>query len=444
MVLKEKKYNLFVAIAMIVGIVIGSGIFFKSDDILRLTNGNISVGILVFMIGAISIIFGSLAMGTLASITDGAGGIISYADQFCNRKIASAFGWFNTLVYYPGLSAVLAWVSGIYISILFGIEPKLETQILIGLACMILFYIVNILSAKFAGLFQGASTIIKLIPLIIIGIGGLVGGDVSHITTVDTQTLMSTSWLLALAPMAFSFDGWYIATNISSELKNSKKNLPLALFISPILILIVYIAYFIGISSYVGPEKIIELGDSHVQYAAINLLGNSGANIIITFVVISVLGTLNGVILGGIRMPYSLATKNLIPFSDKVKKINKKLGISIGASIITCSLSLIALFSHYILTKYNVLGGSDISEISIVFNYILFIFLYIAVIRLANKKKIKGIIKGYVVPCLAIFGSLIIFFGSMGGNNFWFYILFSFIIFMIGYMYSIKSSNKSK
>ena len=71
-----KKYGLFTAITMIVGICIGSGIFFKSDNVLIATNGSIALGVLSFYLAAISIIFGCLTIGELASRTDKVGGLI--------------------------------------------------------------------------------------------------------------------------------------------------------------------------------------------------------------------------------------------------------------------------------------------------------------------------------------------------------------------------------
>ena len=94
------NYGLFTAITMIAGTVIGSGIFFKSDDVLRYTNGNMVLGLLVFCIAAIAIIFGCLAISQLATRTDKPGGIIAYAEEFINPKVASAFGWFQTFLYF--------------------------------------------------------------------------------------------------------------------------------------------------------------------------------------------------------------------------------------------------------------------------------------------------------------------------------------------------------
>ncbi len=84
--MQKKEYGLFTAIALIVGTVIGSGIFFKSDNILVYTNGSVSKGVFVFIIAAIGIIFGSLSISVLASRTNNPGGLVTYADEFVNKK----------------------------------------------------------------------------------------------------------------------------------------------------------------------------------------------------------------------------------------------------------------------------------------------------------------------------------------------------------------------
>jgi len=437
----ERKYSLFTTIAMIVGIVIGSGIFFKSDNVLVFTNGNIIQGVLVFVIAAFSIVFGSLAISELASRTDEAGGVISYAEEHWSKSIACAFGWFQTLIYLPTICAIVAWVVGIYTTILFGIESTLEIQVLIGAAIMTILYAINILSYKFGGYLQNASTIIKLIPLILIAFLGLAFGNPKPVLDESIRTIGGTTWIAAIAPIAFSFDGWIVSTSIGHEIKNSKRNLPLALVISPIIILLIYVLYFIGISTYLGPEKIIAMGDAHVNEAAIGIFGAAGAKAVLTFVVISVIGTVNGLVIGLIRMPYSLSIRNMFPGSSKYSSVSKKYSVPVNSGILTYFISLAWLFIHYITQKYNLLPNSDISEISIVLNYVGFILLYIAVLKLAVKGQIKNKIMGYVVPVLAIFGSLFILYGGMQNPLFIYYFTFCVAIVIIAMAYYKKHNN---
>lgn len=440
--MKKNEYGLFTAIGMIVGIVIGSGIFFKSDNILVATNGSISLGVLVFCIAAFGIIFGSLTISELAARESRAGGIISYAEYSYNESVACAFGWFHTFLYYPTLIAVVSWVSGIYICMLFGIEAGLALHTTIGLVVIVIFYALNLLSAKLGGYFQNASTVIKVIPLILIALAGVFFGNPTSIQVGDIVHMKSYSWIAAIAPIAFSFDGWIIATSIGHEIKNSKKNLPKALVMAPLFILLIYVLYFVGISIYVGPEKIMALGDAHVDLAANMIFGSWGAKIILTFVVVSILGTVNGLIMGHIRIPYALAIRGMFPNSKKIKKVNRFLEMPIYSAVVAFIISLVCLFVHYITQKYNFLPNGDISEISITVNYLLYILLYFKVLKMGISGEVKGIFRGKINPILATLGSLIIFFGSLSNPLFFIYLLICVVLLLSAILFW-KLRNKS-
>lgn len=426
--MKKNEYGLFTAITMIVGIVIGSGIFFKSDNILVATGGSISLGVLVFCIAATAIIFGSLTISQLASRSSQAGGLIAYAEENYNKSLACAFGWFQTFLYFPTIIAVVSWVSGIYICLLFGIDGSLETQMLIGLAIMTFLFIINTLSAKLGGIFQNASTIIKIIPLIIIAIAGLIFGDTESISLSHVTSMQSVGWIAAIAPIAFSFDGWVVATSIGHEIKDSKRNLPKALIIAPIFILAIYLLYFVGISIYIGPETIMALGDSHVDLAANNLLGPWGAKIILIFVIISIMGTVNGLTLGMIRLPHSLALRDMFPNSEVVSKVNEKFLMPVNSALVAFGISVVWFGMHYLTTKFGILPNSDISEISITMSYALYMILYFKVLQLGKKGEITGVWNSKINPILAITGSLIILFGSMSNKLFWVYAAFCLLV----------------
>ena len=417
----KRKYGLFTSIAMIVGIVIGSGIFFKSDNILVATGGDVGLGVLVFCLAALAIVFGSLTLSELASRTEKPGGIIAYANEFSGEKMACSFGWFQTFIYYPTLVAIVGWVVGIYINIYFGRENTLESQVLIGYAFIIICYAYNILSPRFGGFFQNAAMVIKLIPLIMIAIAGLIFGN-PQASFEGTAALGSGGggflWLAALGPIAFSFDGWIISTSISHEIKNAKRNLPLALIAAPLAILVLYVLYFVGITSFVGPKEIIAIGDSHVDIAAQAIFGGFGAKLMLIFIIISVMGTVNGVILGSIRLPYSLALRKMLPGSEKLAKIESRLDVPVNSGLFSFAIASFWLLAHYLTQKYNLLPNSDISEIAIAMSYLLYILLYFKVYGLYKAGELKSRVRGIVFPLLVSLGSLIILTGSMQNKLF--------------------------
>lgn len=435
----KRKFGLFTAICMIIGIVVGSGIFFKSDDVLVYTNGSIFLGVIVFAFAALAIIFGSLSMAELEIRTTKTGGIVAYAEENLGNRIASVFGWYQSFVYFPATTAVVSWVVGIYGCILFGIDASLELQIAIGIFAVVFFHIINYFSAKLSGLFQNAATVIKLIPIFIVTIVGLLFSNPDFTLLTNSVNFQGgTTWIAAIGPIAFAYEGWTVATSLSHEIKDAKRNLPLALIISPIIILTAYILYFVGISLLVGPEQIMVLGDAHVDVAVNAIFGSAGSKILLTFIVISVLGTTNGLILGISRGIYALGIKKMIPHATTLSAVDEQYNTPTNALKMSLVVVLFWMLIHYVTTKLGLLGNSDVSEIAIFTSYLFYILLYAQVIKLAMRGEIKSRIKGYLIPVLAIIGSLIVFFGAMQSSMFWIYTGINFVIILVFFLYARK------
>lgn len=437
----KNKYSLFTAITMITGVVIGSGIFFKADDILVYTNGNMLLGIGIFIAAATAIVFGCLTIAQLAMKTDNPGGIVAYAEEFVNQGVSRSFGWFQTFLYLPAISAVVAWVVGMYFCQLFNIKSSLETWTLIGVVVLILLFVLNVLSAKLGGMFQNAAMIIKLVPLLLLAIVGIFFGNPSAIIANDIKIMKETTttfgWIAAFAPIAYSFDGWVVSTSICHEIKDSKRNFPIALSVAPFLILTAYVAYYVGLTSLLGTETVLTNGNDSVFLASSLLFGNIGAKIVLVFVVISVLGTVNGLILGYIRMPYSLAIRGMIPFSKALKKEDKRLnGMPLNSAIFAFIISLIWMVLHYITQKFGMRG--DVSEIAIAVSYLNYIILYITVMKMTKRGEITSKISGYFLPIMAILGSLIILLGSVTNSMFPYYFIICIAIMVLGYLWKFR------
>ncbi len=416
----KDHYGFFTATAMIIGIVIGSGIFFKSDDVLAYTGGDVVIGILVFCLAAFGIIFGSLTLSELSLRTAKAGGAIGYYEKFVSLRMAAIFGWYQTFVYYPSITVVVAWVAGLYTTMLFGIGGGFEVQVLIGFGYMACLYLINIVSLKFGGKLQNLTTIIKLVPIIVVAIAGIIWGEAAPEIKAGVEVVKKSSvglgWLAALSPIAFSFDGWIIATSITHEVKNPKKNMTLALIVGPLIVLSAYILYFFGTYKILGAEYILTNKDEAINTLGRLLLGENGTKILLTVVLISILGVVNGVVLGSLRLPQALAEKKMFPAFKKVEKINSRFELSISSSLIAFAIAAFWFLLHYLIFKYEILGVKDISEISVLSSYLFYIILYLKVMKLRKDKIITSNFKGYIAPVLAIIGALIIFFGGISNN----------------------------
>ena len=104
----DKKYGLFTAIAMVIGIVIGSGVFFKAEKVLTATKGNLLLGIIAWIIGGVIMITCAYTFAVMATKYEYVNGVVDYAEAAMGKKYGYYVGWFMAVIYYPTLTAVLA------------------------------------------------------------------------------------------------------------------------------------------------------------------------------------------------------------------------------------------------------------------------------------------------------------------------------------------------
>lgn len=425
----KKKYGLFTAICMVVGIVIGSGVFFKAQTILEKTGGNMVQGILAWIIGGVIMIFCILAFSVLAQKYEKVNGVIDYSEMTIGSKYGYYIGWFMTVLYYPTMTSVLAWLSarylltfictanpdfGMYISAdaggtVFG--PETMT-----LACffLVISFAINALSPKIAGKVQVSTTVIKLIPLLLMAVVGTVYGITHPVSEGAVETVLEfnfnqpvESWSLlfpAVVATAFAYEGWIIATSINAELKNSKRNLPIALIAGGLIIIAVYILYFIGVSGGADVDSLIKTG---ANVAFLNVFGPTLGNILNLFVAVSCMGTLNGLMLGCTRGLYSVAVRGYGPKPRIFNQVDKETNMPVNSAVVAALLTAFWLVYFYGANLYAEkpwfgVFSFDSSELPIVTTYAFYIPIFVSFMI---KAKDVHPVKRFLLPSLAIIGS---------------------------------------
>lgn len=427
--MEKQNYKFSTAISMVVGCVIGSGIFFKADDILLAVNGNVALGLLGFLIVGFGVLFGALTISYYVEEDEHNEGFIGYTRMAVGRKFSYIVGWIMISCYFPTLMVVLALITASYIEMLLGINSQLFITIAtFGLLVTNLY--LNLMMPKIAGKVQVYSTIAKLIPLIAIGvIGGVfftqapVGSDAG--TVLEGGRPMS-----ALIAIAFAFDGWIVATNIADDLENSKKNLPRALAWGSIVIMVIYSLYFWGLTEIITPEEIVNVGDDHIMLAAQTLWGEIGAKLIIGFIIISVYGGFNGMTLAYVRLPAELMNLKIMKVPTRYQHNQFKYSV-IMASTLTMFWFIFQQLVDYKLIFADLKSSFDISAIPIIIIYLVYIVLFISVNKLARNKRFSKRVYLLIISSLATITSLMIIGGSIAVNGL-LYILITVIIIGFG------------
>lgn len=194
----ERKYGLFTAICMVVGIVIGSGVFFKAQTILTKTGGDMPLGILAWIIGGAIMLVCLLTFSFMGQKYERVNGLVDYAEATVGPRYGFFVGWFSSTVYFPAMTSALAWLSARYTLVFItSANPGFPMTIpadqggcVVGPECMALtlFYLcaayaVNALSPKLAGKVQTSTTVIKLIPLGLMAVVGVIYGLITGTLT---------------------------------------------------------------------------------------------------------------------------------------------------------------------------------------------------------------------------------------------------------------------
>ncbi len=417
----KQKYGFITAISMVIGIVIGSGIFFKADDILIATGGSVKLGLLGFLVVGIGVLFGSLVISEYAINNPGEGGIIAFSKDAFGKKVAYYISWFMVSVYFPAIIVILAFVTAIYISVLFGISSNIFLYVATILVIASAF-LTNVYSKRLGGQVQSVATALQLVPLFIIGTCGLLFFSGNPVSQAPVTEVVDTApnFFAALITIAFTFDGWIVVTSIANEVKRPRKTVPIALSVGVLLTTIIYILYFIGMTNIVAPTDIIALGDAHVDLAASQIFGQYGSKFVTTFVVIAVYGGVNGMVLAYLRLPHALVSQGMMKNILNIKQVDEKTGLSAG-SIKFAAIVLTIFTCFQILINEQIIFGNletafDLSTLPITIIYIIYIGLYLRVFKVTKKKGFE-LIKITIFMLISIFISAIVIYGALQVNG---------------------------
>ena len=436
----EKRYTLPVAIAMVVGTVIGSGIFFKAEAVLKGTGGNLGIGILAFIIMGIVMIISACTFGIVAQSHEGVDGLVGFAKASCGKTYSYYVGWFMAVVYYPSLVGVLCWLPARYFGVLIGWEDPTSGPVMtLAIFFMVVTYLMNALAPKLAGKFQISTTIIKLIPLLLMAVVGTIVGlsngqiNYNFANVVDPSVAPLAGLFGGVVSLSFAFEGWICATSIGSELKDSKRNLPKALLIGTVIVAVVYVVYYIGLSGAIDSATLMANAQSGAKSAFMNVFGQVGGIAIFAFVSISCWGTCNGLMMAVTRGMYDLAADGENEKLAMFRNIDPTTNMPTNSTVFGIFVSGLWLVYFY---GANLTAGwfgpfcFDSSELPIITLYALYIPIYFSLM----KRNDLSAFRGKVMPILAILCSLFMVYATIRAYHIkvLFYLIIFVVILLIG------------
>jgi APA family basic amino acid/polyamine antiporter len=390
-----KGLGLFSATAIVIGSMIGSGIFIVSADISRLT-GSPALLIGAWVVTAVMTMIGALSYGELAAMMPRAGGQYVYLREALGPMWGFLFGWTLFLVIQTGTIAAVGVGFGKFLGVFFpsvssthwllhlghvpalhvgpmvlgNMEIGLNTANLSAITITILLTIVNIFGVRLGALVQNVFTTAKTLALLALVLFGLALGRNAQAIAVNFSghafwahagwhtlhpisigaggpvTLVGLFTILAVVQTGslFSADAWNNITYTAGEVENPKRNLPLSLILGTGIVLALYIA-----SNFAYLYALPLIGDPHgttnlargIQYASEDRVATAllqqifstyGAYLMAGAILISTFGCVNGLILAGSRVYYAMSCDGL--FFKATAKLHPKYKTPVASLII--------------------------------------------------------------------------------------------------------------
>ena len=300
------------SLAIIIGIVIGVGIFRVPAEIAKyLTSPGLTI--LAWLIGGLICLLGAICYAELSSSFPQTGGNYIYIRESYGPWAGFLFGWTELLVIRTGSIAAISFIFAEYLQSFLSLNGSIVKLLAISIVLALSF--INILSLHHGKVVQNISTVTKTLALVVIIIFGLLSkkGDISHFSIVSNSINKGVFPLfgLALIPILWTYGGWHENTFVTGETKDHKRSLPFALIIGILVITSIYVAINLVYIYLIPMREIISSNLIALDLMRI-LYGEGGKKILEILVIVSCLGGINATIITGSRVTYAMAKDNSI------------------------------------------------------------------------------------------------------------------------------------
>jgi APA family basic amino acid/polyamine antiporter len=304
----RKELNLFDAAAIVVGTVIGSGIFLIPSSIATQLS-SLGAVLLVWMIGGLLTIFGALSLAELGSMYPGTGGLCSYLRHAYGPLPAFLYAWALLFMIHSGSIAALAVAFGLYAGQV--LPMGMVEMKVVSAACVLVFTTINCLGIRGGKLIQNLIAVAKISGLAgIILVLGIKGSRPIHLLGAvgngSAYAFSVAGFGIALVAVLWAYEGWHVVSFVAGEMNQPQRDLPRSLFYGTAIVMLICVAANLGYYHVLSPAEIRSSG-AVAASAMGRILGPIAATSISVLILVSILGSMNGLILTGPRVYYAMA-----------------------------------------------------------------------------------------------------------------------------------------
>lgn len=332
-------------VLLIVGTVIGSGIFLVPGAILRPVGNSVVLALGVWLAGGILSLLGALTYGELSAAKPDAGGLYIYLRDGFGPFLAFLFGWTLFFVISSGSVATLAVAFSNYVGEFLSLNrwgTKLVSVLVIGLIAFI-----NVRGTRQSANLQNVTTAIKVLAVLAMSAALFWLGKNPVLPYAHWSTIFSTNWHisgfgLAMISALWAYEGWQYATYSAGETVNAKRNYPIAFLVGCATLIFIYLFANLGYLAALGTNGVA--GSNRVAATAVAaVIHPAAAKLVAIVILISIFSAANSVMLTSPRVYYAMARDGL--FFKQVAEVHSRFGTPAFAIIVAAAWSAVLAVS---------------------------------------------------------------------------------------------------
>lgn len=342
----KRDLGLQIATAMVVGNVIGSGIFLKPGNIAG-DGGNFGLIISVWVFGGVLCLLGALCFAELATMFPEAGGLYVYLRNAYGKPVAFLFGWTEVIFGKPASIGALSVAFIGSFSLAAGLTLPPLVEVLFAIVLIVGLAGINIAGVLWGGRMQLVTTLIKggflavvaLLPLVMIPFASDGFDAANYATTVTpAKTGLAAQVGVILLAVMWAYNGWHGITPLAEEIDNPQRNIPLALFVGIGILMLLYVSANVAYHGVLTMGEMKAAGDNAAEHMLKRLLGQPGLVAMSAVIMCSTFGAINSNLLGGPRVSFAMGRDRV--FFQSLGQVHATFRTPVAATVVMAVMSI--------------------------------------------------------------------------------------------------------
>lgn len=326
---------------LVIGNVIGSGIFLVPSEVLRVSGGSVTVASLVWLLGGVLSLLGALSYGELSAMDGGSGGLYGFIRDGFGRLPAFLYGWTLFFVIGSGTIATLAVAAANYLGQFTELSPTARK--VVADVFLLLIMVMTVRGTRGSASVQNVATAVKVGAILLmsallfaLGDGGSSAGVAPAATPPAPLTLASAG--LALIPVLWAYEGWQYVTFSDGDALDPQRSLPRAIALGTAALVAIYLLANFAYLAALGPERVMA-SDRVAGEAVAAVIGDGAARLLAGAIIISMLSAALATVITAPRVFYNMANDGV--FFRALGEVNPRFGTPALAIIACCAWGMV-------------------------------------------------------------------------------------------------------